>query len=89
MVRFVVRGALVASMLVTALAGSALAADLKVIKSQKVKDVTVSVLNEGGQWKQGNNTFVLELTKDKQPVDAGNGEAGVSQADSEKIRAMN
>jgi hypothetical protein len=71
MVRQIVREILVTLVLVIAVAGSALAADLKVVKSQKAKDVTVSVLNESGQWKQGNNTFVLEFTKDKQPVDAG------------------
>ena len=49
------------------------AADLKVIKTQKTKDVTVSLLSESGQWKVGSNEFVLELTsaKDKAPVDAG------------------
>ena len=71
MVRRIVRGILVTLVFVIAAAGSALAADLKVVKSQKAKDVTVSVLNESGQWKQGNNAFVLEFTKDKQPVDAG------------------
>jgi len=71
MVRRIVRGMLVALIVVTTLAGSALAADLKVIKTQKTGDVTVSVLNETGQWKPGTNTFVLELKKDKQPVDAG------------------
>jgi hypothetical protein len=71
MVRQSVRGVLVTLVLVVAVAGSTLAADLKVVKSQKAKDITVSVLNESGQWKQGNNTFVLEFTKDKQPVDTG------------------
>jgi hypothetical protein len=71
MVRRILRRILVALVLVPALAGSTFAADLKVIKSQKAKDVTVSVLNESGQWKQGNNNFVLEFTKEKQPVDAG------------------
>ena len=71
MVRRIVRGLLVALVLVTAVAGSALAADLKVVKTQKAGDVTVSVRNESGQWKPGTNTFVLEFMKDKQPVDAG------------------
>ena len=71
MVRRILRRILVALVLVPALAGSTFAADLKVIKSQKAKDVTVSVLNESGQWKQGTNSFVVEFTKDKQPVDAG------------------
>ena len=50
----------------------AAAADLKVIKSQKVKDLTVTLLGESGTWKQGQNTFVVEFTSaDKKPVDAG------------------
>src|SRR5262245_2418041 len=56
-----------------AVASTAGAADLKVIKTQKAKDVTVSVLNEAGRWKPGANTVVLEFTsdKDKKPVDVG------------------
>ena len=50
---------------------SAAAADLKVVKTQKAKDVTVSLLNESGRWTQGKNAFVLELTKDGKPADAG------------------
>ena len=50
----------------------AAAADLKVIKSQKAKDVTVTLLSESGTWKQGQNAFVVEFTSaDKKPVDAG------------------
>jgi hypothetical protein len=66
------RMALVVAMVVT-LGSTAGAADLKVIKTQKAKDVTVSVLNETGGWKSGNNTVVLEFTseKDKKPVDVG------------------
>jgi hypothetical protein len=56
---------------VVALGGAAGAADLKAIKTQKAKDVTVSVLNETGQWKPGKNDVVLEFTKDKKPVDVG------------------
>jgi hypothetical protein len=49
------------------------AADLKPIHTQKTKDVVVTLASESGQWKQGKNDFVLEITsaKDKQPVDAG------------------
>ena len=59
--------------IIVAVASPAGAADLKVIKTQKVKDVTVSVLNEAGRWKPGTNTVVLEFTsdKDKKPVDVG------------------
>jgi hypothetical protein len=53
------------------LLGAAVAADLKPIKTQKTKDVTVSLLSESGQWKQGKNDFVLAFTKDGNPVDAG------------------
>jgi YtkA-like protein len=47
------------------------AADLKPIKTQKAKDLSVSVLNESGQWKVGKNDFVLAFTQDGKPVDAG------------------
>jgi YtkA-like len=49
------------------------AADLKVIKSQKAKDVSISLLNETGQWKPGKNEFVVAFTstKDNSPVDVG------------------
>jgi hypothetical protein len=56
---------------VVALGGTAGAADLKAIKTQKVKDVTMSVLNETGQWKPGKNDVVLEFTKDQKPIDVG------------------
>jgi YtkA-like len=52
--------------------GVAGAADLKVVKSQKAKDVTVSILGESGQWKTGKNEFVVAFTtKDSTPVDVG------------------
>ena len=55
------------------LAGSAVAADLKPIKTQKAKDLNLRLLNESGQWKPGKNSFVLEFTsaKDSQPADVG------------------
>lgn len=54
-------------------AALAVAADLKAIKTQKTKDVTVSLLSESGQWKVGPNEFVLAFTsaKDNAPLDAG------------------
>jgi hypothetical protein len=54
-----------------ATAGSA--ADLRTVKTQKAKDVTVSVLSESGQWKPGKNEFVLVFTssQDAKPVDVG------------------
>ena len=59
--------------LVAWLAGPALAADLKPIKTQKAKDLNVQLLSESGQWKPGKNAFVLEFTsaKDGKPVDVG------------------
>ena len=60
-----------AMILVAGLAAGVAAQELKVIKAQKVKDVDVRLLSESGQWKQGNNAFVLEFTKDKKPVDVG------------------
>ena len=48
-------------------------ADMKVIQTQKTKDVVVKLMSDSGRWKPGKNSFVLEFTsaKDKQPVDAG------------------
>lgn len=48
-------------------------ANLKVIQTQKTKDMAVTLLNESGQWTQGKNTFVLEFTAaaTRQPVDVG------------------
>lgn len=70
MITRIVRLALV--LLIAVALAPALAADLKPIKTQTVKAVTVTLLSESGQWKQGKNTFVLEFTgADKKPVDAG------------------
>ena len=67
-----VRQIAMALVLTMALPGLVGAADLKPIKSQRAKDVTVTLLNEAGQWKQGQNAFVLEFTSaDKKPVDVG------------------
>jgi hypothetical protein len=58
---------IVAGLLAT---GSAAAADLKPIESQRVKDVTVTLLNDTGRWKVGRNSFVLEFTSpDKKAVE--------------------
>ena len=65
------RTVLLVTLLSLVIATSAAAADLKVIKTQKAKDVSVSLLSESGQWAQGRNAFVLEMTKDGKPVDAG------------------
>jgi YtkA-like len=49
------------------------AAELKPIKTQKTKDVSISLLNESGRWKPGKNEFVVTFAaaKDGSPVDAG------------------
>ena len=51
--------------------GIADAADLKVIKSQKAKDITIDLLSKSGQWEKGPNDFVVRFMKEKTPVDAG------------------
>jgi len=61
---------------------AATAADMKPIHSQKTKDVTVTLQNESGQWKEGKNGFVLEFTsvQDKKPVDVGKVSLSTSMA---------
>jgi YtkA-like len=56
-----------------ALVGSSCGAELKVIQTQKAKDVVITLLGESGQWTQGKNMFVLAFTsaKTQEPVDAG------------------
>ena len=51
----------------------ALGAELKVIQTQKTKDVIMTLLGESGQWTQGKNNFVLAFTsaKTQEPVDVG------------------
>jgi hypothetical protein len=66
--------------LVAGLAGGAAGQDLKVIKAQKAGELDVRLLNESGQWKQGQNAFVLEFTKDKKPVDVGKATVSTSMA---------
>jgi hypothetical protein len=57
-----------------ALVGPASGAELKVIQTQKTKEVVITVLSESGQWTQGKNSFVLAFTSanTQEPVDAGN-----------------
>lgn len=60
--------------LVTAwLAAPAGAAELKPIKTQTTRDLTVRLLSESGRWKPGKNAFVLEFTAAKSgaPADVG------------------
>jgi hypothetical protein len=73
MIRVIWRRVATLTVLAVMFAGSAAAADLKPIKTQKTKDLSVRLLNESGQWKPGKNSFVLEFTsaKDSQPADVG------------------
>ena len=65
------RSVLVALLVGAVIATVVAAADLKVIKTQKAKDVAVSLLSESGRWAPGTNAFVVELAKDGKPFDAG------------------
>jgi len=55
------------------LLGPAWGAELKVIHTQKTKEVVVTLLSESGQWTQGKNSFVLAFTSanTQEPVDVG------------------
>ena len=71
---------LIATALLVTVTLTAAAADLKPIKTQKAKDITVNLLSESGQWTSGKNSFVLELAKDGKPVDAGKVTVSTSMA---------
>ena len=68
-----IAAAVLGVLLTGGLVGAAWSADMKVIQTQKTKDVVITLMSDAGQWKPGKNSFVLEFTsaKDKQPVDAG------------------
>jgi len=70
-----------ALVLTLGIAGGAWTAE-KAIATQKTKDVLVMLKSESGQWKEGKNSFVLELTSptDQQPVDAGKVSLNTSMA---------
>ena len=66
------RTAVVLVVLVLAGATGALAADLKVVHTQKTKDAVITLKSEAGTWHPGPNAFVLEFTSPTgQPLDAG------------------
>ena len=47
-------------------------AELKPIHTQKTKDAVITLTSESGQWKPGNNAFVLAFTSPTgQPLDVG------------------
>ena len=73
MYRLIAAAMLGAGLLTGGLVDAAWSADMKVIQTQKTKDVVITLMSDSGQWKPGKNSFVLEFTsgKDKQPVDAG------------------
>jgi hypothetical protein len=55
------------------LLGPAWGAELKVIQTQKTKDVVITLLSASGQWAPGKNSFVLAFTSANThaPVDVG------------------
>ena len=69
----VLMGVVLGVVLLTGLLATVWGADLKVMQTHKVKDMTITLRNESGQWTQGKNTFVLEFASaaTKQPVDVG------------------
>jgi YtkA-like len=60
-------------LLSSGLMGPAWGAELKVVHTQKTKDMVIQLLNESGQWVQGKNSFVLEFTsaKTQERIDLG------------------
>ena len=53
--------------------GPTFGAELKVIQTQKTKDVVIMLLSESGRWTQGKNSFVLTFTTatTQDPVNVG------------------
>lgn len=71
--RFIVNIMLSALLFTGGLMDVAWGAAMKVIQTQKTKDVIVTLFSESGQWTQGKNSFALEFTSaaTTQPVDVG------------------
>ena len=69
MIGMVLAGVVLAGLLLETSRG----AEMKVIQTQKAKDIVITLLSESGQWTQGKNSFVLAFTsaETKQPVDVG------------------
>lgn len=70
--RIVLTSRMLAAMTVwVILLAAAAGAEEKAIHTQKTKDAVITLKSEAGQWKQGPNKFVLELTTlDGQPLEA-------------------
>lgn len=72
MKRSIAIAVMLAALLTGGLANGASGAELKVIQTQKAKDVVIALKSESGQWTQGKNAFVLEFTSpDGKAIDAG------------------
>ncbi len=64
--------ALAAMAVSVAVLAATVGAQTKAIHTQKTKDAVIALTNEAGQWKPGNNSFVLEFTTPSgQPLEAG------------------
>jgi hypothetical protein len=72
MKRLMTASVLVAGLLGGELGTVAWSAELKVIQTQKTKDVVLALKNESGKLAPGTNSFVLEFTSPSgQPLDVG------------------
>ncbi len=82
MTRQLVRTILAAVLITGGIAAPAWSDDLKAVQTRKAKDVMIRILSESGEWKQGDNGFVLEFTSaaTKQPIDAGKVSLSTSMA---------
>ncbi len=80
--RPLVRTILAAVLIAGGVAALAWSDDLKAVQTRKAKDVQIRILSESGEWKQGDNAFVLEFTSaaTKQPIDAGKVSLSTSMA---------
>ena len=69
MIGIVLSGVLLTGLLL----GTSRGAEMKVMQTQKTKDMVVTLLSESGQWTQGKNSFGLAFTlaETNQPVDVG------------------
>src|SRR5262250_3013568 len=72
MKRLIVVLAVVEVLVGAGLGRTAWSAELKVMQTQKTKDVVIALKSETGQWKPGKNAFMLEFSSPSgQPFDAG------------------